>query len=32
MVAIEVGGALLIPQGHIGWGFGSTLERGGGSF
>jgi hypothetical protein len=29
MVAIGAGGAQWIPMGHMGWGFGSTLEGGG---
>ena len=32
MAAVGAGGALLIPRGHMGWGFGSTSKRGGGSF
>jgi hypothetical protein len=30
--AIGAGGALLIPRGSMGWGFGSTSKEGGGSF
>jgi hypothetical protein len=32
LVVFGVGGALLIPQGCMGWGFGSILEGGGGCF